>query len=130
MRESKLGIHSPLEGGQRVGTGAGPAMDIVLDAIDGRNLLAQGRSGAISVVAAAPRGAMWSPAPALYMEKIVVNGEAARSLVEGAWTRRRPGRWRRWRAQEEAGARPGGVCAGTPAAFRPDRGAARRRARA
>jgi fructose-1,6-bisphosphatase II len=90
--ESKLGIHSPLEGGQRVGTGVGLAMDIVLDPIDGRNLLAQGRSGAISVVAAAPRGAMWSPAPALYMEKIVVNSAAAHSLVEecmdapAAWT--------------------------------------------
>jgi fructose-1,6-bisphosphatase II len=90
--EGKLGIHSPLEGGRTIGTGEGPAMDIVLDPIDGRNLLAQGRSGAISVVAAAPRGTMWSPAPALYMEKIVVNGEAARSLVEecmdapAAWT--------------------------------------------
>src|SRR5258706_1614215 len=90
--ESKLGIHSPLEGGRTVGTGEGPALDIVLDPIDGRNLLAQGRSGAISVVAAAPRGSMWSPVPALYMEKIVVNGEAAHSLVEecmdapAAWT--------------------------------------------
>ncbi|MFL5801440.1 MAG: class II fructose-bisphosphatase [Roseiflexaceae bacterium] len=90
--ESKLGIHSPLEGGRTVGTGEGPMLDIVLDPIDGRNLLAQGRSGAISVVAAAPRGSMWSPVPALYMEKIVVNGEAARSLVEecmdapAAWT--------------------------------------------
>jgi fructose-1,6-bisphosphatase II len=90
--ESKRGIHSPLEGGRQIGTGEGPAMDIVLDPIDGRNLLAQGRSGAISVVAAAPRGTMWSPVPALYMEKIVVNSEAAHSLVEecmdapAAWT--------------------------------------------
>src|SRR5215208_1206129 len=90
--ESKRGIHSSLEGGRQIGTGEGPAMDIVLDPIDGRNLLAQGRSGAISVVAAAPRGSMWSPVPALYMEKIVVNNEAAHSLVEecmdapAAWT--------------------------------------------
>ena len=90
--EGKFGTHSVLEGGKAIGTGEGPAMDIVLDPIDGRNLLAQGRSGAISVIAAAPRGSMWSPVPALYMEKIVVNGEAARSLVEecmdapAAWT--------------------------------------------
>jgi fructose-1,6-bisphosphatase II len=90
--ESKFGTHSPLEGGRQIGTGASPSLDIVLDPIDGRNLLAQGRSGAISVIAAAPRGSMWSPTPARYMEKIVVNSEAARSLVEecmdapAAWT--------------------------------------------
>src|SRR5690606_7020759 len=55
-------------------------------------LLMQGRSGAISVVAAAPRHTMWSPAPARYMDKIVVNCEAAHALVEecmnapAAWT--------------------------------------------
>ena len=55
----------------------GPAMDVVLDPIDGRNMLAEGRSGAISVVAAAPRGAMWSTGLGAVYEKIVVNGEAA-----------------------------------------------------
>jgi fructose-1,6-bisphosphatase II len=90
--EGKLGVHSPLESGQRVGTGDGLALDIVLDPIDGRNMLAQGRSGAIAVAAAAPRGAMWAPNPAVYMEKIVVNREAARSLAPecmdapAAWT--------------------------------------------
>lgn len=90
--ESKFGVGSPLAGGQRVGTGEPPTMDLVLDPIDGRNLLMQGRSGAISVVAAAPRHTMWSPAPARYMDKIVVNSEAAHALVEecmnapAAWT--------------------------------------------
>lgn len=90
--ESKFGFSSPLAGGQRVGTGEPPMMDLVLDPIDGRNLLMQGRSGAISVVAAAPRHTMWSPAPARYMDKIVVNCEAAHALVEecmnapAAWT--------------------------------------------
>jgi fructose-1,6-bisphosphatase II len=90
--ESKFGVSSPLAGGQRVGTGEPPMMDLVLDPIDGRNLLMQGRSGAISVVAAAPRHTMWSPAPARYMDKIVVNCEAAHALVEecmnapAAWT--------------------------------------------
>jgi fructose-1,6-bisphosphatase II len=90
--EGKLGVHSPLEGGRTVGSGNGPAMDIVLDAIDGRSLLAQGRAGAISVAAVAPRGAMWAAAPAVYMNKLVVDREAARSTVAecmdapAAWT--------------------------------------------
>jgi fructose-1,6-bisphosphatase II len=90
--EVKLGMHSPLDTGQRVGTGNGPEMDVVVDPIDGRNLLAQGRSGAIAVAAVAPRGSMWSPATAVYMEKIVVDQEAADALVPecmdapAAWT--------------------------------------------
>ena len=90
--EGKLGVHSPLEGGRTVGSGNGPAMDIVLDAIDGRSLLAQGRAGAIAVAAVAPRGAMWAAAPAVYMNKLVVDREAARSTVAecmdapAAWT--------------------------------------------
>src|SRR5215210_5702967 len=54
--EGKLGVHSPLESGTHVGSGSGPAMDLVLDPIDGRNLLARGGSGAIAVAAVAPRG--------------------------------------------------------------------------
>src|SRR6266508_2827872 len=38
--EGKLGVHSPLESGHAVGTGDGPALDVVVDPIDGRNLLA------------------------------------------------------------------------------------------
>lgn len=90
--EGKLGIHSLLESGKSVGTGAGPAMDVVVDPIDGRKLLAQGKPGAIAVAAVAPRGSMWSPTHAVYMEKIVVNREAARVLAPecmdapAAWT--------------------------------------------
>ncbi|HEX9373390.1 MAG TPA: class II fructose-bisphosphatase [Roseiflexaceae bacterium] len=90
--EGKLGVHSPLESGHAVGTGDGPALDVVVDPIDGRNLLAQGHPGAIAVAAVAPRGAMWAPAAALYMEKIVVGRDAASALVAecmeapAAWT--------------------------------------------
>lgn len=90
--ESKSGRHSPLDTGNRVGKGDGPAMDVVADPIDGTNLLVQGRAGAISVVAVAPRGAMWVCAPAAYMEKIVVDREVGRALVPecleapAAWT--------------------------------------------
>ncbi len=78
--------------GQQVGSGNGPLMDVVADPIDGRNLLAQGRPGAIAVAAVAPRGSMWSPAPAVYMEKIVVDRDIAPHLVPecmgapAAWT--------------------------------------------
>jgi fructose-1,6-bisphosphatase II len=90
--EGKFGVHSALESGRTVGTGDGPAMDVVVDPIDGRNLLALGHPGAIAVAAVAPRGTMWSPSSALYMEKIVVGRAAARSLVAecmdapAAWT--------------------------------------------
>ncbi|MFP4438192.1 MAG: class II fructose-bisphosphatase [Chloroflexaceae bacterium] len=79
--EGKLGQTSPLQSGQTVGSRHGPAMDVVIDPIDGRNLLAQGKPGAISVAAVAPRGSMWSPTPAVYMEKIVVDRRAAHALV-------------------------------------------------
>jgi fructose-1,6-bisphosphatase II len=90
--EGKLGVHSPLDSGQTIGTGNGPELDVVVDPIDGRRLLSQGRSGAIAVAAVAPRGCMWEPAPAVYMEKIVVDREVAEAMViecmdaPAAWT--------------------------------------------
>jgi len=90
--EGKFGLHSPLESGRTIGTRNGPDLDVVVDPIDGRNLLALGHPGAISVAALAPRGAMWSPTPAVYMEKIVVERAVAGALVAecmdapAAWT--------------------------------------------
>lgn len=66
--------------GEAIGTGRGPRMDIAVDPIDGTSLLAYGRPDAIAVIAAAPRDTMWSPGPALYMQKLVV-GRAARDAV-------------------------------------------------
>jgi fructose-1,6-bisphosphatase II len=80
------------QSGQAVGTGYGPQVDIVVDPIDGRRLLARGHMGAIAVAAVAPQGAMWASAPAVYMEKIVVGPEVAPHLVPecmdapAAWT--------------------------------------------
>jgi len=79
--EGKLGIHSPLDGGLQVGTGNGLPMDVVADPIDGTRLLALGRPDAIAVAGLAPRGAMWNPTPAVYMEKIVVDYQVADALV-------------------------------------------------
>jgi len=90
--EGRLGEHSPLDSGQRVGTGEGPELDVVLDPIDGTESVVKGHPGAISVACVAPRGSMWSPTPAIYMEKIVVDREAAKVLVPecidapAAWT--------------------------------------------
>ena len=87
----KAGYHAQQDSRKRVGAG-GPAMDLVVDAIDGVGLLAQGRPGAIAVACAAPRGTIWSPAPAIYMEKIVVDREVGAALVAecmdapAAWT--------------------------------------------
>jgi fructose-1,6-bisphosphatase II len=81
-----------LEPAQPVGTGDGPQLDIVIDPIDGPDLVALGHPGAISVMAGAPRGAFWSPAPAVYLEKIVVDVDVADVLVPecmdapAAWT--------------------------------------------
>lgn len=90
--EGRLGLEAPLRSGQSVGTGHGAEVDVVVDPIDGTNLLVKGRPGSVSVVGVAPRGSMWSPVPAVYMDKIVVDREAADALVPecmdapAAWT--------------------------------------------
>jgi fructose-1,6-bisphosphatase II len=63
--------------GEHVGTGEGPAVDIAVDPIDGTGLTARGQENALSVVAIAPRGTMFDPGPAVYMEKIATGPEAA-----------------------------------------------------
>ncbi|MDP8970425.1 MAG: class II fructose-bisphosphatase [Actinomycetota bacterium] len=66
-----------LTNGEKVGTGAPPQVDIAVDPVDGTRLLAQGRPGALSVIAIAPRGAMFDPGPIMYMLKWVVGADAA-----------------------------------------------------
>lgn len=67
-------------------------LDLALDPVDGTNLLIKGRPGAISVMGIAPRGSLMSPLPARYMDKIIVDREAADVLVPecmdapAAWT--------------------------------------------
>jgi len=63
--------------GERVGTGNLPKVDIAVDPIDGTRLLAEGRPGSLSVMAAAPAGSMFDPGPCVYMEKLIVGREAA-----------------------------------------------------
>jgi fructose-1,6-bisphosphatase II len=90
--EGRLGQRAVFRSDQRIGTGAAPQIDVVIDPIDGCDLLARGYPGAIAVAAVSSRGAMWAPLPGVYMEKIVVGPEVAPFLVPqcldapAAWT--------------------------------------------
>jgi fructose-1,6-bisphosphatase II len=63
--------------GEQVGDGNGPATDVAVDPIDGTRLTSTGQPNALAVIALAPRGAMFFPGAALYMEKIAAGPEAA-----------------------------------------------------
>src|SRR5271165_210881 len=65
--------------GEELGTKDGPTLDVAVDPIDGTTLASKGGPGAISVVAAAERGALFhTHIP--YMDKIVV-GPAGCGIV-------------------------------------------------
>jgi fructose-1,6-bisphosphatase II len=68
--------------GERVGKKepGNPEVDLAVDPLDGTNLCAYGRPGAISVVALAPRGNLLY-APDTYMEKLAV-GPRARGAID------------------------------------------------
>lgn len=62
--------------GEKVGRGKHVQVDIAVDPLEGTNLVAKGLTGAITVLAVAPRGCLLH-APDMYMEKIAVGPEAA-----------------------------------------------------
>ena len=66
-----------LHNGEEVGNGSGPVCDVAVDPIDGTTLTSNGLNGAVSVIALAPRGTMFDPKGAFYMNKIVTGLEAA-----------------------------------------------------
>jgi len=66
-----------LYNGEQVGDGTGPETDVAVDPIDGTTLTAKGMTNAISVLAVAPRGAMYDPSAVFYMRKLVTGPEAA-----------------------------------------------------
>ncbi len=66
--------------GERVGSGRGPEMDVAVDPVEGTRLLAYGRPNAIAVVSMAPRGSMYDPGPAFYMNKLVAPAGAKGKL--------------------------------------------------
>jgi len=61
---------------EHVGTGNPPEYDLAVDPIDGTRPLADGFVNSIATVAIAPRGTMYNPGPAFYMDKIAVGPEA------------------------------------------------------
>lgn len=69
-----------LYGGEKVGNGEGPTVDVAVDPIDGTTLTSKGMGNALSVVALAERGAMFDPGPAFYMDKIAAGQEAADAI--------------------------------------------------
>ncbi len=66
--------------GEKVGPGEGPQIDIACDPLEGTTITAQGRSEAISVMAAAEKG-NFLHAPDTYMDKIAV-GPRAKGLID------------------------------------------------
>ncbi|MCZ2111469.1 MAG: class II fructose-bisphosphatase [Dehalococcoidia bacterium] len=70
-----------LYNGERVGDGFGPQVDVAVDPLEGTRLTAQGGPGAVSVIAAAPRGTLFNPLDLFYMEKIAV-GPAAKGMID------------------------------------------------
>ncbi len=66
--------------GEQVGSGVGPETDVAVDPIDGTTLTSVGQPNALSVIALAPRGSMFFPGAAMYMEKIATGPEAAEAI--------------------------------------------------
>src|SRR5256885_4147418 len=66
--------------GEEVGNGMEPEVDVAVDPIDGTRLTANGQPGALSVVALAERGSMFTT-HVHYMEKLVV-GRRARGVID------------------------------------------------
>lgn len=65
-----------LYNGEQVGSGMGPEVEIAVDPVEGTTFLAQGMPGSICVLAAAPKGSMFQPGPAYYMDKLIVPAPA------------------------------------------------------
>jgi fructose-1,6-bisphosphatase II len=90
--EGRLGTGATFPTGELLGMGHGPAVDLLVDALEGRRLLAGSYPGALSAIGVAPRGRIWSPRCVRYMDKIVVNAEVAPVLTPecldapAAWT--------------------------------------------
>ena len=74
--KGEAGILSP---GDAVGAG-GPEVDLVVEPVEGLQLLVKGQEGAISAVVAAPRGSMLRT-PDMYMSKLIV-GPGARGAID------------------------------------------------
>jgi fructose-1,6-bisphosphatase II len=66
-----------LYNGERVGSGAPPAVDVAVDPVDGTTLTAKALPDALAVLAVSERGTMFDPGPCVYMEKLAVAHDLA-----------------------------------------------------
>lgn len=74
-----------LHNGERVGQGEGRiSVDVAVDPVEGTTYLAHGLTNAMAVIALAPRGTMFDPGPAFYMEKFAAP-PAAKGQIDMAW---------------------------------------------
>ncbi len=67
--------------GEKVGTGAGPKVDIALDPLEGTTLTAKAMPDAMTVIAMAEAGSLLH-APDVYMDKIAVGGGLPDGVVD------------------------------------------------
>ena len=65
---------------EEVGEGSGPAFHLAVDPLEGTSYCAGGLEGAISVLAAAPPGALWGTS-GYYMDKLIV-GPGAKGAID------------------------------------------------
>ena len=72
---------SILNVGEKIGTGAGPEIDIALEALEGVTLTVKAAPNAIAVIAATPRGGLLK-VPDLYMEKLAIGPGFERGVVD------------------------------------------------
>src|SRR5437660_5287982 len=63
--------------GEQIGDGSPPQVEVAVDPLEGTRLCALGMPNAVAVIALAERGAMFSPGPIVYMEKIAGGPEIA-----------------------------------------------------
>lgn len=71
--------------GERVGNGGGEIeVDFAVDPVEGTTYLAKGMTNAMATIAMAPRGTMFDPGPAFYMEKFAAP-PAAKRQIEMSW---------------------------------------------
>jgi fructose-1,6-bisphosphatase II len=66
-----------LADGERLGDDARNGYDIAVDPLECTDLCAAGLPGALSTIAIAPRGSLWSPGRAYYMDKLVLGARLA-----------------------------------------------------
>lgn len=71
-----------LSNGDKVGTGTGPKVDIVLTPIEGATICAKGSHNAISVVAATQEGSFLHVPADAYMEKLAVGPGLPQGVID------------------------------------------------